>query len=480
MSNMNVCITAALLGAGIRGLEIYGNYALKIPNKLKFIAVAEPEEGRRNKFAKLHNIPKNRCYKSWEDLLSGAKLADIVFICTQDQLHTKPTLIALEKGYDVVLEKPMAHNLKECVEIVKKAEETGRKLWVCHVLRYTDFFATIVKIIKKGLLGTLINITHRENISGYHMVHSFVRGNWSNEETSSSLILAKCCHDLDLLYWMVKSLPKKLNSFGNLLHFRMENAPKDAPQYCLDNCPIEEKCLYYAPRIYVDIVPITQIMQKSENKFLKTLGWIRQKHKKILSLLSKIIPPLKRLRFWQDWPVIPLYYSRKENFTDDAKKEILKNSPYGKCVYYCNNNVVDHQTVNIEFENGVTANLIVHGFSPYDGRSLRIDGTNATLIGNFYDYGEKIVLHDHYSGKKKLVFKKKLKIGAGEHGGGDRELMNEIVKSYSNKVDKVEIKPLTSAKESLESHLMAFAAEESRKKGTVVDMEEYRKKAYMA
>jgi len=474
---MKDCITAALIGAGVRGLEIYGNYALKIPNKLKFVAVAEPEEGRRNKFAKLHNIPKKKCYKNWDDLLSEEKLADVIFICTQDQLHTKPSLQALEKGYDVVLEKPMANNLKECVEIVKKAEETGRKLWVCHVLRYTDFFATIYKIIQKGLLGTLINISHRENIGGFHMAHSYVRGNWCNEEMSSPIILAKCCHDLDLLYWMVNSLPKKLTSFGNLLHFRKENAPKGAPQYCLDGCPIKETCLYYAPRIYIDIVPITQIMQKSENKFLKILGRIRQKHKKFLTILSKIIPLLKRLRFWQDWPVFPLYYGLKENFKDDAKKGILKNSLYGKCVYYCNNNVVDHQIVNIEFENGVTANLIVHGFSPYDGRSLRIDGTNATLIGDFYNYGEKIILYDNFSGKKKLVFKKKLKIATGEHGGGDIELINEIVKSYSN---KVEFKPLTSAKESLESHLMAFAAEESRKKGIVVDMEDFRKKSYLA
>jgi predicted dehydrogenase len=465
-----------MLGAGNRGLTIYGTYAQKNQDTLKFIAVAEPLETRRKKFAKLHNIPPERCYVSWEDLLKEGKIADIAFVCTQDQQHIEPTLKALDLGYEILLEKPMAHNLKGCVDIVKKVEDTGRILGVAHVLRYTDFFSKIKNIIQEGLLGDVIHISHNENISWYHIAHSFVRGNWCNVEKTSPMILQKCCHDLDLLFWMVDSLPKNVNSLGNLKHFRSENAPNNAPQYCLEGCPVEKSCLYYAPRIYKDIIPITQIMRKSENKFLNFLGSLRDKHTKTLTGLSKIIPVFKGLRYWKEWPVEPLYYGYEENeCSDECTLNILKTSPYGRCVYYCDNNVVDHQIVNIEFENGATATLTMHGFSEREGRTLRIDGTKGTLIGEFYDSGEKISLFDHYSGTEEIIFYKKLTMAIESHQGGDFKLIDEFLDSI---VDKTKVQPLTNARTSLESHLMAFAAEEARKNHIVVKMTEFRKKAY--
>ncbi|MBA7614409.1 Inositol 2-dehydrogenase/D-chiro-inositol 3-dehydrogenase [subsurface metagenome] len=416
---MNLPITAVLLGAGRRGFHVYGNYALKEKKKLKFIAVAEPIKARREKFANLHRIPSNRCYESWEDLLSQDKLANVAFICTQDQMHTEPTLLALEKGYHVLLEKPMAQTLENCIKIVKKVEETGRILGVGHVLRYTSFFSTIYKIIQKGLLGDIVNISHRENVMWYHYAHSFIRGPWSNVEKSSPMILAKCCHDLDLLFHMTGSLPKKISSFGNLYHFKPENAPKGAPEYCLDGCPAKAKCLYYAPRIYIDIIPQIQFMEKSDNKFLKILGKLRKNHVNFLTYLSKLVPLLKELRYYKDFPIYYLYTGQKEDYSDEAKARILKKSPYGRCVYHCDNDVVDHQIVNIEFENGVTANLTMHGFSEREGRTLRIDGTKATLIGEFHISGEKIIFYDHFSGKETLIYTKKLTRESGEHGVGD-------------------------------------------------------------
>lgn len=466
-------ITAVLFGAGDRGMTVYGNYALKNKKKLKFVAVAEPIETRREKFAKLHDIPPNRCYKSWEDIITEKKLADTAFICMQDQMHVDPAIQALEKGYDVLLEKPMAHTLEGCVKIVEKVEETGRILGIGHVLRYTKFFSTIYDTIQKGLLGIIVNISHRENVSWYHMAHSFVRGNWRNVETSSPMILAKCCHDLDLLYWMVGSLPKKISSFGNLLHFKPENAPEGAPKYCLDGCPVSDTCNYYAPRIYVDIVPIIQIVEKSDNKLYKFFINLRKKHKITLIALSKLIHSLKGLRYWKDWPVNALYADQPEDYSDEGKKEILKTSPYGRCVYRCDNDVVDHQVVNIEFENGATATLTMHGFSEREGRTLRIDGTKATLIGEFHGSGEKITFYDHYLGTEEVLYSKKLSLGNG-HGGGDFLLIEAFIESLK---DKNKRQPLTNARASLESHLMAFASEESRTKNVIVDMEEFRKKA---
>ncbi|MHA1337628.1 MAG: Gfo/Idh/MocA family protein [Promethearchaeota archaeon] len=468
-------ITAVLIGAGNRGLATYGMYALKNPNKLKFIAVAEPVHTRREKFSRLHKIKKEFQFKDCRELLEQGKIADVAFICTQDRMHVDPTIEALKMGYDVMLEKPMAHDIQGCIKIANTVKETNRILGVAHVLRYTKFFSTIKKVVQKGLLGTIINMSHRENVSWYHIAHSFVRGNWRREDLSSPLILAKCCHDLDLIYWIMESLPKKISSFGSLMHFKEENAPKGAPKHCLDGCPAKDSCLYYAPRIYIDIEPIVQIMTKSDNRGLRFLGNLRRKNLHVLSVISKFIPLLKSLRYWSDWPVEPLYFGQPEelsgDFSDEAKYNILKRSPYGRCVYKCDNNVVDHQVVNIEFRNQATATLTVHGFSEREGRTLRIDGTKATLIGEFHDCGQKITLFDHFKGSEKIIFYEKLKIDDAGHGGGDFSFIDSFIQSI---LDKRKDEVLTRVQDILESHLMAFAAEKSRKDSIVVDMDRFR------
>lgn len=462
-----------MIGAGNRGITTYGRYAETNGDKLDFVAVAEPVQLRREKFARIHGIDEKRCYDSWKDILNEDKLADTCFICTQDQLHTEPALLALEKGYDVLLEKPMAHTLKENVKIVKKVEETNRILGVGHVLRYTKFFSTIHRAIQEGLLGNVVNITHRENVSYFHMAHSFVRGNWGNEEESSPMILAKCCHDLDLLYWLVGSTPKKVSSFGNLLHFKKENAPENTPKYCVEGCPVQDECIYYAPRIYVDIDPILQVGLRSGNRLYKFFANLRRHHVGVLKLLARFIPRFNDLIYWKEWPVEPLYHGHEEDYSDKAKMEILRTSPYGRCVYQCDNDVVDHQLVNIEFENGVTANLSMHGFSDNEGRTIRIDGTKATLIGKFMATGESIELHDHLTGKEELLHEHKLSLNMTTHGGGDSLLIDAFLDSVINR----KIKPLTNARASLESHLLAFAAEESRHQHTIIDMKLFRQQA---
>ena len=474
--NMNEFpITAVLCGAGNRGMTIYGQYALKYPEKLKFVAVAEPIESRRKRFAQQHDISSENCFFSWKDLFNEQKLADIAVISTQDQMHIDPTIQAIEKGYDVLLEKPMAHTLEGCIKIVKSAEKANKRLGISHVLRYTDFFSKIKNLIDNGELGEIINISHRENVSWYHMAHSFVRGNWRNRSLSSPMILAKCCHDLDLLYWMIGSLPLKVSSFGNLKYFASAYAPKNAPNYCIEGCPIEKSCLYYAPRIYVEIEPIIQIMSYSENRLLRFFAKLKKKHKFWLNILSKVIPLLKMLIYWKGWPVEPLYFGQeaynKEDYSDTAKNEILKSSPYGRCVFKCDNDVVDHQVVNIEFMNGTTATLIMHGFSEREGRTIRIDGTKATLFGEFRDCGERITLYNHYTGSEQVVFNRDLGLNFSSHGGGDELLISAFIESIRLNSTR---EPLTNARESLESHLMAFAADRSRLSNQVIEMKSFR------
>jgi predicted dehydrogenase len=469
---INKPLTAILVGAGNRGITAYARFAELHPEDLNFIAVAEPLEIRRRRFAEIHNIDSKFCFETWEDLLSKKKIADFALICTQDQMHIEPTLKALDQGYDVLLEKPMAHTLEGCVKLVKKAEEKNKILGICHVLRYSPFFSTVYESINKGLIGDIVNISHRENVSWFHMAHSFVRGNWRSKELSSPMILAKCCHDLDILYWIVGSLPRKLSSIGNLFHFKQKNIPEGAPKYCVEGCPVQNSCIYYAPRIYIDIEPILQVIDKSDNSLFKFFGNLRRNHLKILKIFTTLIPRLKQLRYWKEWPVEPLYHDQDtEDYSDEAKFEILRSSPYGRCIYQCDNDVVDHQIVSIEFENGVTACLTMHGFSENEGRTIRIDGTKGTLTGKFSMSGEEIKFYDHFSGKEEIIYKQKLGLKMAQHGGGDLK----IIESFINSVKERGLDPLTSVRASLESHLMAFAAENSRLNNVVVDMKTFRK-----
>jgi len=463
-------VTGIVIGAGNRGKDVYANYALNNPNELKIIAVAEPNSERRKQLAEPHDIPLKYQFKNWDQLLQQPQLADVAFICTQDHMHIKPTLAALEQGYDVLLEKPMSTNLEDCIALVKKAEETGKQLRIAHVLRYTHFFSTINDIIKSGKLGKIITIDHRENVSYYHMAHSFVRGNWSRKESSSPMILAKSCHDLDLLYWFVGEKPCQISSFGSLSHFTKENAPQGAPKRCTDGCSAASTCIYYAPRIYIDIIPFLHIALGGGSRYTKFLINLVMKHPQLASKLKKIIPRLQRIDNYNGWPVSTI----TDDLTLDGKWEALKSGPYGRCVYYCDNDVVDHQVTIINFANDVTATFTMHGFSYTEGRTIRIDGTKATLIGEAPYEGDRLRLYNHLEGTEQTILDEKMNIDPESgHGGGDGELIKSFLQSIENKTGYDDT--MTSAKASLESHLMAFAAEESRLNTKVINMKKYHK-----
>ena len=198
-------ITAIVLGAGQRGANVYAAYALSFPNELKIVGVAEPRADRRAAFAKEHGIPEGRCFAGWEDALRQDKFADCVFVCTQDRMHFEPVMQALEKGYDVLCEKPMSYDRTELIAMGEKARQTGRVLSICHVLRYSPFFVKLKELIDSGAIGQLVSIQHIESVGYWHMAHSFVRGNWSRSEDSCPMILAKCCHDTDILTWLAGS-----------------------------------------------------------------------------------------------------------------------------------------------------------------------------------------------------------------------------------------------------------------------------------
>jgi len=410
-----------MVGAGNRGYYAYGPYALQHPDEIRFTAVVEPHDERRRRFAQDHTIPQERQFRTWEELYSRGQIAQALVNCTLDRMHLDSTLPALELGYDVLLEKPMSNTLAGNVRLVQMAERRGRLLMICHVLRYTAFFSTLHDIIASGRLGDVITVEHRENVVYWHMAHSFVRGNWRSSRTESPMILAKCCHDLDVLFWNLGPVAR-LNSFGSLLHYRRENAPPGAPERCTDGCPVAEDCPGYAPRLY--------------------------------------------LQEYTGWPVSVI----SEDTNLEARRRALETGPYGRCVYRCDNDVVDHQTVNVEFASGATGVLFMHGHSHEESRTMRYDGTRATLRAKFgYGVGDVIEIHDHLTGRMEQVDPQ---AGGSGHGGGDAGLMAAFVKALRDPGTA-----LTTSRESLESHLMAFAAEEARVEGSIVEMSAYRTQA---
>ena len=222
-------IDAIIVGAGSRG-NAYGQYALEHPRDLRVVGVAEPDPLRRDRFVGLHDIAPDMVFDSWQSLLaSSRKRASTVINCTMDRFHFPSTMRMLELGYDVLLEKPMTPVLRENIRLVRKAEESGRLLQVCHVLRYTPFWQTLREVVQSGRLGRIVSVTHRENLITYHMAHSFVRGNWRQQGSSGPMILSKCCHDFDVLLWILGKRVTHLSSFGSLCTFGRKTRRRAPP-----------------------------------------------------------------------------------------------------------------------------------------------------------------------------------------------------------------------------------------------------------
>lgn len=416
--------TVILVGAGARG-KTYTDYIARHADEYAVVAVAEPIDDRRQYIQQTHHIPDEMVFTDWRPLLALPRLADACIICTMDRDHVEPALAAIEKRYEILLEKPAGATPEECMRLVEAAETADINVLVCHVLRYTPFFMGLKNLIDSGKVGRVMQIRHSEDVGNVHQSHSFVRGNWGNTARSSPMILQKSCHDMDILQWLVGQPCRRVQSFGTLSYFTAENRPAGAPDRCIDGCPHGDSCPYNAVKLY---------LEDEKN------GWFRR------SSTGRINP------------------------TNADVEHALRTTNYGRCVWGCDNDVVDHQVVNLEFNKDILVSFSMAAFNR-GGREIFVMGTAGTLHGKmaepfftYYDFAtrttEQITIADAVAGE----------MITGGHGGGDEGIMNAF---FARLKGEYHGKSICSLREACENHLIAFAAEESRLTGTVIDMERF-------
>ncbi len=411
-----------LIGVGNRG-KTYSNIMADLPEKYEVVAVAEAIDSRRNDVKEKHNIPDNMCFSDWKELLDLGKIADLCVIATMDKEHYEPVLKACELKYDVLLEKPVSIIPSECKEIALCAEKNNVKVVVCTVLRYSPLFMTLKNIIDEGKIGDIVSINHEECVGNIHQSHSFVRGNWGNEGRSSCMLLQKSCHDTDILQWLIGKKCKKVQSFGSRIFFREENAPEGSPEYCIEGCPHADKCPYNAVELYLG---------KDAPGWFKTTA------------------------------------TREMNPTDEMVEHAIRTTQYGKCIFKCDNDVVDHQTVNMLFEDDVTVTFTMNGFNK-GGRFIHIMGTKGEIRASTED-NEPIKIFDFLTRETTEIPMSGRDGILGGHFGGDTGIINAL---YDYLTGTYTGKSVPEIRESTDNHLIVFAAEKSRKENTVVDFDEY-------
>jgi predicted dehydrogenase len=409
-------IKVALIGAGSRGRFAYGEYARNHPNEVSFVALAEPDEEKRRRFSLDHQIPDKHQYTTWEELLSQPKLCDAVIISTSDRLHFEPALSALEKGYHLFLEKPISPNPLEVLRLEEVANRSGTLLVVGHVLRYTAYFKRLKRLLDSNAIGRPVTVQWNEYVGYWHYAHSYVRGNWRNTSESSPILLAKCCHDIDLIHWLLDSDLEKVSSFGSLSYFNEQNAPAGSVSRCTDGCLVEKDCPFSAIKWYYN----------DKKTFVQNAICVEQ--------------------------------------TKEARLKAIQTGPYGRCVYRCDNDVVDHQVVNFQFANGVTVAFTLSGLSYENTRTFKIMGTEGEIRGHL----EKNELEvTRFNGDREIIRPASSESG---HSGGDEGIMNYFVQ----KIREIHSggRP-DSVKEAVKGHLSVFAAEHSRITGKTVKLDEY-------
>lgn len=405
-------LTCIIVGAGNRGW-MYSCYTTNFPEQMKVVGIAEPVKVRQEKFKKAYDLDDSYIFDTWEHVFERPKFADFVIVSTIDKHHYGAAMAALAMGYHVLLEKAIAQSWEECQDILEQAKKYDRIIGICHVMRYSPYYKKMYQLVNSGEIGDVASVQHLEPIGNVHFSHSFVRGNWGNEKESTPSLLSKSCHDLDIIYWLLGKKCSRVSSFGGLNYFTAENAPEGSTKRCTGGCRVEKTCPYSALRIYY-----------SE----RIWG----------------VGHLIDLQAWEEGKVM----------------KALENGPYGRCVFQCDNDVADHQIVNMEFDNDITVAFSMEGHTSYEGRRTRIMGTSGDIVGD----GRMLTVSD-FSTRDAITYQAKDladEFEGGGHGGGDYRLVRDFLQAVYQEDDSLLTSTLA---DSMESHYIGFKAEESRHKG---------------
>ena len=407
----------AVVGCGNRGHEAYAK-ELKRYDDVDIVSALDWDQTKLDKVKKEFNIDDEYIFKDEEEFfekLEKERFADTIIIATYDREHYDITMKALDMNLNILLEKPISPIREEVLNIANKAKDYEKVFMICHVLRYSPFFRKIKELIDEGAIGELININHNENIGYFHFAHSFVRGNWRNSVESSPLILQKSCHDMDILLYLTSKMPKSISAYGSLTYFKEKNQPEGAADRCL-NCKYQDSCIFSVKDFYTEG---------------RGIGW------------RAVVDP---------------------KVTDESLKKALEEGPYGRCVYKSDNDVCDHQSIAIQFEDEVSATFNLSAFAKDVHRNIKIQGTKGEIIAD--DLTQEIRVNVFGKDEDRLI---KVNNMVGGHGGSDRAIIKAFYDACNGSIDEVK----TGAMESLASHLMCFDAEESRIVGKMVEYNNY-------
>jgi predicted dehydrogenase len=412
-------IRVAIIGAGVRGLHLARQVGCFSP-MAQIAAVAEPNPERQAQLAREHHLSAEAVFPSWEELVDSTMELDAAIIATMDNRHTAPALACLTRGLHLFMEKPLADTFEDCLCIVNAQQNTNRILSVCHTLRYLEPFQRMKEIVSEGRLGSLIQMEHTEAIGPMRFAHNYVRGRWARQENNTFLLLHKCCHDLDLIRWLAGQDCRQVSSFGSLAYFRPDRAPAGSGKRCLEDCRIADECPYSARRLYVE----TDL---------------------------------------ESWPAREICVQH----TREAHWKAVQNGNWGSCVWHAGNDVVDHQTVMLEFDEGITATCILTGFSSTNGRRTRLQGTKGELL---YEEAAGILKYKQFSSSEETTFQ--MSPSAFYHPE-DKQIVGEWLSAIR---DPSSVSVTVNAQDALRSNLLAFAAERARVEKRVVTLTEYYKK----
>lgn len=420
-----------IVGAGSRGLTVYADYIATNPEQFRLVGVAEPRESHREQAANRHQLPRDRCWSDWRELLQQPPLAPAVILATQDRDHLEPALALMEHGYDLLLEKPMAPTLEECQRLQRASRQSKKLMVVAHVLRYTPYFKQLKRLVASGVLGQLVTVRHFEPVLYWHQAHSFVRGNWRKTAESAPMILAKSCHDLDMLCHLVAQAPLRVASFGRLSHFTRDHQPPGASDRCQPCRYRDQGCPYSAHRFYLGL----------QERGL--LGW-----------------PLDTIT---------------SDTTEFGVRRALAEGPYGRCVYACDNDVVDHQVVAVEFAGGLSATFTMTAFAHERLRETELLGSHGQLCGDgrkiwlrpFGDLPAGLPDHDGQRQPNGDIVWDFSHIPGHGHSGGDDGLMDFF---HGCLEDRESAWRLPLPEEALQGHALCFAAEQARLEKRLVDV----------